>query len=74
MKEQLLNEWTVGAYHRELALPNAVDGEQATVTYGNGVLVVALPISNATRAAKLTLETVGPTHGKRLGKAGHSQG
>jgi HSP20 family protein len=71
VKEQLLYEWTVGAYHRELALPNAVDGEQATVTYRNGVLVVALPISKTTRAAKLTLGTVGPAHGERRGKAGH---
>lgn len=63
-----------GGYYRDLALPDAVDDGQATVTYGNGVLVVALPISNTTRAAKLTLETVGPAHGKRLGKAGHSQG
>ena len=73
IKEVLLDEWSVGSYYRELALPNAVDGEQANVTYGNGVLVVALPISNGTRPARLTLDTVGPAHGERAGNAGHMQ-
>src|SRR5947209_20159241 len=45
VKELLIDEWSVGDYHREMALPDAVDGEHANVTYGNGVLVVALPIS-----------------------------
>src|SRR2546428_1471854 len=71
VKELLLDEWSVGSYYREITLPNAVDAEQANVTYGNGVLVVALPISDHTRAARLTLDTVGPAHGERAGNAGH---
>jgi HSP20 family protein len=71
IKELLLDEWSVGSYYREVPLPDAVDGEQANVTYGNGVIVVALPISDRTRPAKLTLDTVGPGHGERAGNAGH---
>jgi HSP20 family protein len=71
VKKLLLDEWTVGGYHRELALPQPVDGSLATVTYGNGVLVVTLPLGQQTRPAKLTLETVAPNTGQRVGSAGH---
>jgi HSP20 family protein len=65
VKELLLDEWTVGGYYRDLGLPVgvAVDGEQATITYGNGVLVVALPTSEQNRPAHLTLQSVGIDHG-----------
>src|SRR5262249_17572112 len=53
-KEVLLEEWSAGPYFREIDLPAAVDGEAATVTYGNGVLVVALPVARRTRPARLT--------------------
>ena len=68
-----MDEWSVGAYYRELILVDAVDGERANVTYGNGVLVVALPLSESTIPARLTLEAVGPAHGERAGNAGHSE-
>jgi HSP20 family protein len=55
IKELLFNEWSVGGYYRDLALPAGVDGEQATVTYGNGVIVAALPMVNHTRPARLTV-------------------
>ena len=70
-REVLLDEWDAGGYHRQLDLPSAVDGELATVTYGNGVLVVALPIARQTKAARLTLEAVGPGYGQRVGSTGH---
>ncbi len=70
-KEVLLDEWDVGVYHRELDLPAAVDGTLGTATYGNGVLVVALPVAAQTRPARLSLETVGPSRGQRVGSAGH---
>jgi HSP20 family protein len=71
VKELLLDEWSFGVYHRELVLPVQVDGEFANVTYGNGVVTVALPISDQTRPAFLTLERTTPTHGERRGNAGH---
>jgi len=58
-KDVLINEWIVGPYHRELTLDVPVNGPSATVTYGNGVLVVALPVAETTRPARLTRRTRG---------------
>ena len=71
VKDLLMDEWSIGPYHRELDLPEAVDAEHANVSYGNGVLLVTLPISTQTVAARLTLERISPTHGERKGNAGH---
>ena len=71
VKELLLDEWSVGIYHRDLELPAPVNGESANVTYGNGVVTVALPISKHIVPARLTLERLAPTHGERKGNAGH---
>ena len=70
-KRVLADEWNPGPYRREIDLADAVDGEMANVTYNNGVLVVALPIAEQTRAATLTLQRVGPAHGERSGNVGH---
>ena len=70
-KEVLREEWSAGPYHRELELPTAVDGERATVTYGNGVLVVSLSMAERTRPARLTLEPAGPFRGERVGSPAH---
>ena len=71
IKELLLDEWSAGGYHRELALVTPVNGECANVTYDNGVLLVTLPISEQTLPARLLLTRTTPTHGKRRGNAGH---
>jgi HSP20 family protein len=71
VKELLLDEWSVGVYHRELTLPLPVNATRANVTYGNGVLLVNLPISQQTKPARLVLERITPTHGERKGNAGH---
>lgn len=73
IKELLVDEWSVGGYHRELDLPGPVDGSQANATYGNGVLVVSLPRSAYSTAAVLRLEKVGLDRGERVGLAGHVQ-
>ena len=72
VKELLIDEWSVGGYYRELPLPDTVDAVLANVTYGNGVVVVALPISDITHPARLTLTTIGPSHGERAGSSGHT--
>jgi HSP20 family protein len=73
-KEVLLHEWDAGGYHRELTLPEPVDGEHATVTYGNGVLVVALLSSPETVPARITLAKTGTAHGQYRGNlGGHPQ-
>jgi len=71
VKELLLDEWSAGIYHRELTLATPVNAACANVTYGNGVLMVTLPISEQTLPARLMLERVTPTHGERKGNAGH---
>jgi HSP20 family protein len=66
-KEVVTEEWTVGPYRRELSLPAPVDGPGTTVTYGNGVLVVAMPLAESVRPAHLRLERVAPDRGARIG-------
>ncbi len=70
VKEVLLNEWEAGGYHRELNLPEKVDGEHANVTYGNGVLVVALLASHETIPARITLVKTRTDHGEYIGNVG----
>ena len=70
LKQELLNEWNVGEYERMITLPTAVDGALANVTYGNGVLVVALPIAAQTRPAHLTLAALNSTRGLHAGNMG----
>jgi HSP20 family protein len=69
-KQILIDEWSVGPYHREVRLPCPVDGEGATVTYGNGVLVVALPVAAEMRPAQLSLSATAPTRGQRVPDGG----
>lgn len=70
-KDVLMNEWQAGNYERAVQLPLPVDGAAANVTYGNGVVVVVLPISDHTSPAQLTLRTLGPTRGEVIGNSGH---
>jgi HSP20 family protein len=69
-KDVLCDEWNPGPYHRELTLPECVDGERANVTYNNGVLVVVLPRADRTTPATLRLDGVGPAKGARVGNQG----
>ncbi len=73
VKELLLDEWSVGNYYRELEIQDAVDGEHANVTYGNGVLVVVLPISQETVPATLVLDKTAKDFGEYVGNSGHKQ-
>jgi HSP20 family protein len=70
-KELLLDEWDGRPYHRELVLPMTVEADHATVSYGNGVLVLALPLHEQMRPARLTLEPLELGHAVRVGSAGH---
>ncbi len=67
----LADEWNPGPYHREFALPNAVDGEMANVTYNNGVIVVVMPLAERTTPAHLALQDVNQHQGERAGNEGH---
>lgn len=70
----LTAEWSIGPYHRQIDLPENVDGSLANATYGNGVLVVTLPKADSkgkTTYAEFTLEPVLPTRGEHVGHVGH---
>jgi HSP20 family protein len=73
IKELLLDEWSAGDYYRDLQLEDAVDGEHANVTYGNGVLVVVLPIVDQTVPATITIEKTAKDFGEYVGNSGHGQ-
>jgi HSP20 family protein len=66
----LADEWNAGNYERSYALPAAVDGPAANVTYGNGVVVVVLPLSDTLQPAHLQLTTLEHDRGMRIGNAG----
>ena len=70
IKEVLLDEWSAGGYHRELQLPETVDGEHANVTYGNGVLTIVFLPSPETIPALITLTNTGHAHGEYRGNTG----
>lgn len=71
VKELLIDEWSIGDYYRELSLPAPVNAEDANLTYGNGVLLIAFPIADQFVPATLSLARVGPARGERWGNAGH---
>jgi len=70
LKDELVNEWSAGDYERAIVLPQEVDGELANVTYGNGILVVALPVATQTRPARMTLTALSATRGLHAGNMG----
>ena len=70
VNEELVNEWDVGGYYREYQLPGGVDAPLANLTFANGVLVAAFPLSDTLRPAKLTLHDVSRTEGQRIAHAG----
>jgi HSP20 family protein len=69
----LVAEWTVGPYTRELVLPQPVNGALTNATYGNGVLVLAMPKVEGKSAdghAEFQIEVVQATLGQRIGHTG----
>ena len=72
-RDLLLAEWTVGPYERQIELPQPVNGALANATYGNGVLVLALPIlasGQPSVRSEFVLEVIAATRGERVGHSG----
>jgi HSP20 family molecular chaperone IbpA len=66
-------EWTVGPYEREVRLPSPVDGRLTNATYGNGVLVVAMPRARPGEqpvSAEIELTAIQSTRGEHVGHVG----
>ncbi|MDQ4034555.1 MAG: Hsp20/alpha crystallin family protein [Chloroflexota bacterium] len=70
----LLREWSYGPYERTVGLPCAVDAERANLTYGNGVLSITFPKSEAMNAGRVVVERTGHTRGMSAGHAGSRGG
>ena len=71
--EVLLSEWTMGPYAREIHLPQPVNGLLTNATYGNGVLVLAMPLLEPGEPAGSTefrLEATAAATGQRVGHTG----
>jgi len=71
--ETVMSEWTMGPYYRDLSLPQPVSGELTHATYGNGVLVLAMPtLEPGTQgdATEFQLEADTGTRGQRVGHTG----
>ena len=71
--ETVISEWTMGPYYRELTLPQSVSGELTNATYGNGVLVLAMPTLEPgvqEDAIEFRLEADTGTRGQRVGHTG----
>jgi HSP20 family protein len=72
-RDLLLAEWTVGPYERQIELPRPMNGALANATYGNGVLVLALPIlalGQPSVRSEFVLEVIAATRGERVGHSG----
>ena len=71
--EILISEWTIGPYYREVVLPQSVDGALTNATYGNGVLVLSMPVLHPGEQGGYTefrLEADNGTRGQRVGHTG----
>jgi HSP20 family protein len=69
----LTSEWTIGPYAREVVLPQPVNGRLTNATYGNGVLVLAMPktpVEDEDGHAEFRIEVVQATLGQRIGHTG----
>jgi HSP20 family protein len=72
-EDLLVSEWTIGPYAREIVLPQPVNGPLTNATYGNGVLVLAMPKVEQGSGKSYTefkLEVVEATVGQRIGHTG----
>lgn len=72
-EDVFLAEWTIGPYTREVVLPQPVNGPLTNATYGNGVLVLAMPKRQDDKAngdAAFQIEVVQATLGQRIGHIG----
>jgi HSP20 family protein len=68
--DYLLREWSYGPFERVVELPCSVDAGRANLSFGNGVLTIALPKSDATVPAELRVAPSGHARGMTAGHTG----
>ena len=66
----ILREWSYGPYERTIELPCAVDVRRANLTFGNGVLSISFPKTDATNAGRVLVQRTGHTRGMIAGHSG----
>jgi HSP20 family protein len=72
-RDVLVEEWRIGPYYREVSLPQPVNGALTNATYGNGVVILAMPKAAAGQKgveAEIKLQSIAPTRGERVGHSG----
>jgi len=72
--EYVRREWSYGPYERTIELPCAVDAMRANLSYGNGVLTIALPKADSTSAGHLLVARTGHARGVAAGHTGSRGG
>ena len=71
-RDVVVAEWTIGGYRRELRLPQPVSGKLTDATYGNGVLVLAMPRAVGKVGTDVTFR-LQPVHARTRGEhVGHT--
>lgn len=68
--DYLTREWSYGPYERTINLPYGVDALRANVSFGNGVVAITLPRTDATTAGRILVERTGQARGVTLGHRG----
>lgn len=68
--EYILREWSYGPFERTVELPCTVDATRANLSFGNGVLTIALPKAESTVAGPLRVTPTGHARGMTAGHAG----
>lgn len=71
-KDLIIEEWKMGPYCREVELPEAVNGPLTNATFGNGILILAMPkaAEEAHRSVTFQLEAIDAARGARIGHQG----
>ena len=67
-----MEEWTTGPYYREVELPEPVDGDLTNATFGNGVLILAMPkvAEEVQQLVTFKLEAIDAARGARVAHQG----
>ena len=68
--DYLLREWSYGPFERAVELPCSVDAGRANLSFGNGVLTIALPKADATVPGQLRVTPSGHARGMTAGHVG----
>jgi HSP20 family protein len=69
----IVDEWTIGPYYSEISLPGDVEGSLTNATYGNGVLILAMPKCDqgvSPSKAHFQLHPIASTRGERIAYTG----